>query len=387
MFADPKEWLLRITPEVQTQLWEQSQIYATPSSRWLAYINKISFRAFVDWVETEYGLQAIPWETSANVPAFWEFVNGTAMLLNGKRVVLIPSEAIIDDNELEVPREWVDIPGWTAEYYLAVQVQPDDGEVRFWGYTTHKELKELASYDSADRSYCMDARHLTLDMNAFFVAFQYFQVENTKANTLSLPELSANEAKNLLQHLTSSQTVFPRLSVQFSKWGALLENEEYRLQLHQQRQQASSLTSLSAWLQNIYEDSWEAVDTFFNLDNRSLAFNLRNSSTLDDSISRAKLINIGTQSEPQTVVMVVGAMSYANQNISIDVKLLPVDDKYLPPNIRLSLVSESAEIIQEVQSRTQDNSIQLKLFEGEAGECFSIRVTNDANHITENFII
>ena len=35
--------------------------------------------------------------------------------------MLIPSEAI-DDSELEVPQEWVDIPSWAADYYLAVQI-------------------------------------------------------------------------------------------------------------------------------------------------------------------------------------------------------------------------------------------------------------------------
>lgn len=394
--ADPKEWLLHITPETQTQLWQQSQIYATPSSRWLAYINKISLHGFMGWVETEYALQPVLWETSANVPAFWEFVNGTAILLNEKRVVLIPSEAIINDNELEVPQEWVDIPSWTAEYYLAVQVQPDDGEVRFWSYTTHKELKELASYNSADRNYRIDARHLTFDLDAFLIAHQYYQVEDTKAAIPDLPELSTTEAENLLQQLTDLKKKFPRLEVPFTKWGALLENEEYRLQLHQQRQQASSLgsslssslTNISAWLQDIYEDSWQTIDTFFNLDNRSLAFNLRNSDSLSrDNKLRAKVIDLGTQAESQRIIIVVGAIPSANQKIRIDVKLLPFDDKYLPSNIKLVLLSESAEIIQEVQSRTQDNSLQFKLFEGEVGECFSIQVIGDNNQITENFMI
>ncbi|MGB6301824.1 MAG: DUF1822 family protein [Rivularia sp. (in: cyanobacteria)] len=390
--ADPKEWLLQITPEAQTQLWQQSQIYATPSSCWRAYINQISNHGFVNWVKAEYEEQATVWETSANVPAFWEFVNGTAILLNGKRVVLIPSEAIIDENELEVPQEWVDIPSWTAEYYIAVQVQPDDGEVRFWGYTTHKELKELASYDSAEKNYCIDARYLTLDMDAFEIAYQHYQQEDTKAAIPNLPELSATEAENLLQQLADLKTVFPRLKVPFTKWGALLKNEAYRLRLHQQRQQgyslSSSLTNLSAWLQNIYEDSWQAINTFFNLDNRSLAFNLRNSaSSSADNKLRAKVIDLGTETQPQRIVIVVGAIPSANQKMSIDIKLLPFNDKYLPSNIKLALLSDSAEILQEVQTRTQDNSVQLPLFEGETGEYFSIRVIGDSNQIVENFMI
>jgi len=31
-----------------------------------------------------------------------------------------------------VPQEWVDIPEWAADYYLAVQVNPDSGWLRIW---------------------------------------------------------------------------------------------------------------------------------------------------------------------------------------------------------------------------------------------------------------
>lgn len=53
------------------------------------------------------------------------------------------------------------IPLMLTFYYLAAQVKPDGEWVRIWGYTTHTELKSLAHYDSVDRTYCMDARHLT----------------------------------------------------------------------------------------------------------------------------------------------------------------------------------------------------------------------------------
>ena len=62
-----------------------------------------------------------------------------------------------------------------------MQVKPDGESVRFWGYTTHKELKTQASYDSVDRTYSMDARHLTKDLNAFWMAYQFCQVEDVKA--------------------------------------------------------------------------------------------------------------------------------------------------------------------------------------------------------------
>ena len=216
-FADPREWWLEISASIEAQSWQQ-QVYATPSSRWCAYINQICLHAFLNWISTEDCPEASVWYSSPGVPAFWEFVNGTAILLDGRRVVLIPSEAI-DDSELEVPQEWVDIPSWAADYYLAAQVKPDGEWVRIWGYTTHTELKSLAQYDPVDRTYCLEARHLTKDLNAFWMTYQFCRGEEMKAEIAPLPELSTEQAENMLQRLGDFYVSFLRLAVPFTSLG------------------------------------------------------------------------------------------------------------------------------------------------------------------------
>jgi hypothetical protein len=389
---DPKEWLLEVTPTMKSQLWEQSQLYGTPDSRWRAYVNQICLYCFLDWVQTEYDLQTIVWESYPQIPAFWEFVNGTLISLNGRRIVLIPSEAI-DDGELEVPQEWVDIPGWAADFYLAVQVKADGEWVRFWGYTTHQELKTLAQYDSVDRTYCMDASILTKDLNAFWMAYKFCQAEDIQAAIPSLPELSIDAAENMLQRLSSSKANFPRLEIPFTSWGALLENEQYRKRLYQQKQQitqkqSSSTVHLSAWLQSIYDIYWQTIDTFLNSNTGNLAFNFRSGTDTDNtSIKRAKLIDLRAKPDSLEVILVVALIPKNNEQFDIRVQLHPFNNEYLPLNINLILLSESAEIIQEVQSRVQDNYVQLKLFEGEIGERFSIKIVIDNYEVIENFMI
>ncbi|MCC5614002.1 DUF1822 family protein [Nostoc sp. CHAB 5836] len=390
-FADPREWLSEISPAIQAQSWQQSQVYATPSSRWCAYINQICLHAFLDWISTEDFPKASVWYSFPGKPAFWEFVNGTAILLEGKRVVLIPSEAI-DDTELEVPQEWVDILSWAADYYLAVQVKPDSEWVRIWGYTTHEELKSLAHYDSVDRTYCIDARHLTKDLNAFSLSYQFCRGEEMKAAVAPLPQLSTEQAKNLVQRLGNASFRFSRLAVPFKTWGALLENEQWRQRLYQQRQQPQSSqvrVNLSFWLEGIYDNAWEAIETFLLFNSNSLAFNFRSSSGFGvGSIKRAKLIDLGMEIESQKVVLLVALIPEDNQQVSIRVQLHPANEEfYLPVNIKLALLLESEEIIQQVQAREQDNYIQLKRFDGEVGECFRIQVAFDSYQITENFVI
>ena len=385
-FADPKEWLLEST--IVSQLWQQSQRYATSSSRWCAYINQICLHAFLNWVQTEYALQASVWYSSPDAPAFWEFVNGTAILLNERRVVLIPSEAI-DDLCLEIPQEWVDIPSWTADFYLAVQVNSDGEWVRFWGYTTHKELKTAADYDPVDKTYCLDARYLTKDLNAFWMAYQ-FCTEEMKAVIPTLPELPTTQAENMLQRLARDSVIWTRLEVPFTSWGALLEKEQWRLSMYQIRQnqqmQLSPVVKLGAWLQGIYEASWQAIETF-NSNNSNKAFNFRNNIQLVAAkMRRIKIIELGGEADSQKFVLLMALTPFANQVLSIRVQLHPFNDEYLP-NIKLVLLSESREIIQEVQARIEDNYIQLKLFEVEMGERFSIDVVLESYQFEENFFL
>ncbi|MEH2324935.1 MAG: DUF1822 family protein [Nostoc sp.] len=390
-FTEPQELLLEISPSLQTISWQECQIYATPSSRWRAYMNQICLHGFLNWVKAEYVPEASIWNSSPGIPAFWEFVNGTAILLKEKRVVLIPSEAI-DDRELEVPQEWVDIPSWAADYYLAVQVTPDGEWVRIWGYITHSKLKSLADYDQVDKTYCIDARHLIKDLNAFWMTYQFCGTEEMKANIAPLPELSAAQAENLVQRLSNYSVTFPRLAVPFTTWGALLKNEQWRQRLYQQRlrtQFSQVRVDLSRWLEQIYDASWQAIETFFEPNSSSLAFNFRTSFGLNAAaIKRAKLIDLGMEIEAQKVILLVALIPEANQQVSIRVQLHPVCNQlYLPVNIKLVLLSEQGEILQQVQARIQDIYVQLKLFDGEVGECFSIQVALDSCQITENFVI
>ncbi len=386
-FAEPTELLLEIPPPLRSQSWQKSQIYGNSDSRWCAYINQICLDVFLDWVQNEYVPDAGIWYSSADVPSFWEFVNGAVISFGDKTVVLIPSEAI-DNKELEVPQEWVDIPSWTADYYLAVQVQTDEEWVRVWGYTTHKELKSKAKYDPVDRTYCLDAHYITKDINTLFLTYEYCRGEESKEAIASLPELPETQAESLLQRLGNPAKMFPRLAVPFSVWGALLENEKWRQRLYQHRQGKVSI-NLSQWLEGIFSSGWQTLEAFFGSNSNNIALGLRNNFGLRGAtLQQAKLIDLGMQLESVAVVLLIAIIPEADRQISVRVQLHPAGEEiYLPANIKLALLSESGDMLQEVQTRSQDNFVQLPRFDVEPGENFSIKVELDNFHITENFIV
>ena len=147
--------------------------------------------------------------------------------------------------------------------------------------------------------------------------------------------------------------------------------------------------NLSQWFGNFFQADWQPLERFLVKDQENLAFGLRSSSRLAQvGVKGAKLINLGLQLRSQSVALLVAIAPEAEQKIGILVQVHPLAGANgLPFNLKLSLLSESGATLQEVQSRTQDNYIQLKRFRGLPGECFNIQVACGDASVTESFIL
>ncbi|AFY34505.1 DUF1822 family protein [Calothrix sp. PCC 7507] len=224
------------------------QPYSTNGSRQRAWINQLCLDAFLPWLRAEIIPNARVYPHVASLPSFWELVNGTAIIFDNTRLVLIPTLAV-DGDELRVSQEWVDIPDWVADYYLAVQVNPDDGWMKIYGYTTHQQLKTIGVYDTFDRTYSLEREDLIQDLNVLWVTHQLNYQEVLRAEIAPLPLLPQTQAENLLARLGNSDVKFPGLSVPFSLWGALLAHGGWRKRLYELRQGISGQYSIQTWLQ------------------------------------------------------------------------------------------------------------------------------------------
>jgi hypothetical protein len=182
-----------------------------------------------------------------------------------------------------------------------------------------------------------------------------------------------------------------------------LEDLLEHLRQIEQPEQALTRVNLSQWFENVFEASWQSLEALLGTNQENLAFSFRSASGLSErQVKRAKLINLGLQLGSQSVALLValalakrdevqpaeGIAPEADQKVGILVQVHPVgEETYLPPSLRLSLLSEAGDILQEVQSRSQDNYIQLKRFRGNPGECFSIQVAFGDASMTETFEI
>ncbi|NEO99743.1 MAG: DUF1822 family protein [Symploca sp. SIO2E9] len=157
----------------------------------------------------------------------------------------------------------------------------------------------------------------------------------------------------------------------------------------------STRVNLSQWFQEVFETSWQAVETLLNPDQTALAFSFRSPERgaviepqlFTADVRRARLIDLGMQLAGNPLALIVELNSATNQKTDITIQVHPTGNQiYLPPLVQLTVLDESDSIFLEAQSRSADNYIQLQ-FSGLPGELFSVRVTLGDANIVEYFAI
>lgn len=384
LLSDTSTQWLEIPDAISAQSWQQSQFISIPGNRWQAYLNQVCLQTMLPWLQEKSGVE--PTVDSRDSLAFWEIVNGSAIVLGTTRLIVIPTEAM-DRNEFRVPQEWIDIPSWAGDYYLAVEVDPDEKCLNIWGYATHQMLESEGNYDASDRAYCLDGNDLIQDLVVFWV-MQQLPGEPTQALIEPLPALNSGQAERLLQQLGNNAIALPRLEIPFVQWGALLEQDRWLQQLCQLRQSpvnATSPTNLSQWWQNVFEAGWQAIEDLL-APQPDLAFSFRQDESTQQQVRRVKPIQLGEQF-PAVLLVAILEME-ADERTRIWVQIHPQSgETYLPANLRLEQLSMTGEVIQSVEAGDASNYIQLRRFKSSPGTQFRLQVAIADTFTYEDFIV
>jgi hypothetical protein len=373
---------LPISPSLSDLAWQQAQAYQSIEARWNSYLNQIASQSIAADLAEDFPQIRISPDVNT-----WQFINGSVLELNSKRVILVPSKAI-DHSELVIPQEWVDIPTWAGDYFLAVQIDPDDQTLHCWGYTTHQMIKSQATYDPSTRAYNLDAHDLIADVSGLWVIQQLNPSEVTQTAIAPLSTVATTQAENLLQRLVAAPN--PRLEIPFELWGALVSDHNWRQRLVALRQGETSqqtdlttATRLSGWLQNVFSTGWQAVEDFLEEDGEvALAF--RQTATPRPAMRRVKALQL----LDQVLLLLVSVEPEADNRWGIQVQLRSDNSTTtLPADITLALLASDDEVLRSVVTRDQDNAIQLPRFRLNSGTEFKIQVQLGTTTLIESFLV
>ncbi|MFM7365836.1 MAG: DUF1822 family protein [Cuspidothrix sp.] len=405
LLTDNTQYLrLDILPSVQEKAWEQSQKHSNAIARHNSYLNYVSLYTLLDWfiddlTEAETIAKPEIYPSEHSLPSIWEVVNGAVIKLGEKRIVLIPCE-ISDLEEFSVPQEWVDIPEWAGDYYLAIQVNLEPEEDECWlelcGFTTHRYLKNLSKYNPNERIYTMTLDNLIQDIAVMEITLPLKMQEEIP----DLPKLSEIKAKKWLDFFGNSSIYSPRLRVDdvtFEEWAVLLVNDLWRQQLYEQRMGLVTSASLVAGnaptpiaslsitlgegilkrIQNTLLTICQKVEPLLKQSSGELILGFKNAP--NPSITGFKGTNFVTIELPtisQEIALTVALIPVKNESEVIDVlvEVRPVENQQtLLPNLEFKVLNPNQGTIVATQSEEKRPFIFCK-FRRKLQEPFSVHL-------------
>ena len=385
----PDQLILEFSPEETEQVWQELLNYSNDAARSNAFLNRLCLNTMMKYLTEDEPPETTP-QISPNLETLnqiWEVVNGSAISIGETRIIIIPTEEI-DTETFAVPQEWVDLPSWVGDYYLAALVELEEYRIRIWGYTNYQNLKNAANYNEFDRIYYLGQEFMTEDLNVMWVAREVCPL--TKPEVAAVGSLSGDEATALVRELGRSPGYYARLQVEFEKWGALLENQNLLGMLYKERLRSDRQTStnLLQWLDGIFETGWQTVESILNSQQLEISSSYRseNFSSRSVRISRGKKLDLGMRLVEESVALVVSWLAETEED-NIRIRVYPMGGKsYLPPGLKLILMDENGEELMNVESRDADNFMQLQLY-AERGEKFSVAVALGEARVTEEFCL
>jgi hypothetical protein len=303
---------MKTNPSNQSVLLQLSQIYSEHE-----WINLEDYPSVIDdntnsislnlqclqviktWIEKTIGLPIeydFPYRGSLNDDQHVsELLNGFCLKVNGSKVVFIPSQNT-DITSCEIPQEWVDLPNWAGDYYVPIQVDIEAKYLHLWGMATHQQLKQSAKLDSLFRYYHVGIDRLVSNMDLLWTSCELAPLPRSE-NIPALAAVNQTRAQELINRLLSkSPTGFPRLSLPFSEWGAILNSPQYFNQYLESKDSQKAFATeptpvpvgrttivtmlnelLKKEVNSLYQE-WESVEAFINPPLPKMAFRSANNS-------------------------------------------------------------------------------------------------------------
>ena len=400
-----QQLLIPFTETEKQIAWQKAkqQNYQNSAAIWNDFLNRLCLQLLpslqADIID-EFSINL--WPEENELPYIWQGVKGSAIDITTEdkvttRIVLIPTNEQ-DISELRVPREWLELPNWVGNYYVAVQINEDDNYLQVWGYTTYEELKEKGNYDPIDETYSVGIEKLTEDLTSMYASLELYPCSRPHLD--SVYTIQGEKIAEIIKQLQSTTMALPRLDISFQQWGAIMDNPDLRKSLKQSTLGNEVVTNnaedtvnqqvvnLLQWFEKSVVAGWQTLENFIDSDNLNLAYSYRRGNSASDStlVERVKLIDVPINDGIQSLALAIFLHQISPEKFTLKFKLHTTEEKsLLPATIKLQMLSSSGKIIQQAQARSNDSLIQLKQVTTTKGKVFQIRIVFDNFSWSESF--
>ena len=350
--------IIWLEPEHFDRAIEITDSVKSEAHKWQTYLNALALLCFEEWLRERLPEKTVNRDTN--------LIESVCYLKVGEfKLCLIATEHLLDE-VVNVPQNAIEKPGFTAHFYVVLEVLEEQEQVIVRSFLAYDQLVNYLRRSNLellrDSFYQLPLSLFDAEPNDLLVYCRLLE-----PTAIPLPFASTN-SQVAIKGITPSALVEAR---------DMLESN-----LVLPRYLKETRTKLSQWLQGIFDSSWLGLDALISPE-ANLALSTRNAQL---GVNRGKLIDLGMQLGSQTVALLVTIAEEPQEKLAISIQLHPTGgERYLPPLLKLTLLSKVGKTLQEVTSRVQDNYIQLKPFKGEPGKHFSIEVSIGNVSLREDF--
>ncbi|WP_088240499.1 DUF1822 family protein [Calothrix rhizosoleniae] len=331
-----------LEPEQVEQAKKISQAGKDEAQQWQSYLNALALIGFEKWLRKRK-------PESTVVRNFNSIGDGYHLGVDGFNIYLLVTEHLLDE-VVRVSQDAIDSPERVAHFYVILEVSEEQQYVIVRGFLRYDELANYLQrsncHPSADGCYAVPLSEFDAEPNHLLFYTHYLEPSAIISSFASKGVAEKNK-EDLLTHLTETRV------------------------------------KLSQWLQGVFQEGWQTIDLMLSPE-AELGMGLRGPL----EIKAGKLINLGMQlgNRSLALLLTVTKDAEAEEKVRVQVQLHPTgEEKYLPSNLQLKLLSKAGKSLQEVESRDQDNYIQLNSFRGEPGKRFSVEVGLGDVSVREDF--
>ena len=339
--------IISLESEIFEQIWINPLTSSSDkeATQWQFYLNRLVLFGFEQWLRQR---------ASSHLIDRTQCINQNNTIYNLKidefRLNLIVKEHILDEIT-EIPKEAIIEAELAAHFYVLLEVSEEQETVMIRGFLRHDRLT----------NYCSQFKDCLQN--------DYYQIP------LSIFDFEINHLLFYCDFLEPTAIPLPMVSKEYSPTRNLMP------EMSSTRSQEASI-QLGQWIEGIFTTGWQGINDLFH-PQAVLALGLRNQG---EGAKRGKLIDLGMDFQGQKILLLVNVTEEADNKLSVLVQLHPGgEERYLPQQITLTLLSQTGKKLQEVRSRIQDNYIQLKSFKGRSGIPFNIAISLGDICIYENF--
>lgn len=246
---------IQLTDKIKAETLQETNKLSNEVTSFRGYLNLLVRKTFISWLNLMLETNFIDGVKLENNLSIWEFINGNAIHIDASRIILIPIETQ-DKTEFSIPEEWLKIPQWVGNYYVAVEVNLEENYLHFAGYTSYEDMKTYSKLDSFN--HCLDFPYECLENDLSLMILEYQYGWDTLPTISPLPILSSQIKEKLFQEIQDNLS--PRLLVNFSQWLSLISDSQTRYQLFSSRQSLN----LSEWLNSKFSvtltKGWQTLE-------------------------------------------------------------------------------------------------------------------------------